>query len=161
MPTLLPAATATGVTTTADATAEAPNPNQPPAPAVGAGFASTTSHTENRPTDQTTASDAAPGNDQSCLAPSEYSIFYNDQSRITPKEKMAYIIMLMCNFENLMLTHKDDHTTPDYYTNNKLPYSEFINTPGWKSKLIASKKVIPNEIRCQKPHAKTNYKTFL
>ena len=51
----------------------------------------------------------------------------------------------------------DKHTTPEEYTNKTSPYSELIKTPGWKSKLIASKKVIAKEMHCRQPHAKTNF----
>ena len=53
--------------------------------------------------------------------------------------------MPICDFDNVMLMEEDDHTTPEEYASNTLPYSEFIKTPGWKSKLIASKQVISNE----------------
>ena len=71
---------------------------------------SISSHATNQPTDQTTASDfspgdyAAPGVNQFPLALGDFYIFYDDQSRVTPKEKMAYIVMLTYNSENLMLT---------------------------------------------------------
>ena len=84
------------------------------------------------PETNATALNAVPGDDQSRLASVEFAAFYNDQSILTPKEKMAYIIMLMCNFDNVMLMEKDNHTTPKEYANNTSPYSEFIKIPGWK-----------------------------
>ena len=108
------------------------------------------------PETNATALNAVPGDDQSRLASVEFAAFYNDQSILTPKEKMAYIIMLMCDFDNVMLMEDDKHTTPEEYANKTFPYSEFIKTTGWKSKLILSKKIIAKEICRRKPTAKTN-----
>ena len=43
--------------------------------------------------------------------PSNSPTFCNDQSLATPKEKMTYIIMLMWNFDDVMLMEKDGYYT--------------------------------------------------
>ena len=161
---LAPEATLTNAATDA---APAVNQTRPipetTAPASNAAIDTTHVFNQSRHASETNAtpSNAAPGEDQNRLASVDFATFYNDQSLVAAKEKMGYIIMLMCDFDNVMLMENDKHTAPEEYANKTFLYSEFIKTPGWKTKLIASKRIIAKEISVANQMPKLTPRTSL
>lgn len=86
---------------------------------------------------------------------------YKNQAKTNPNDKLATIIMVMADLKNCMLdpdSHFSKYLTNDEYVKKTPPYSEFLTTLGWKSKILGSKKLLSTEILCrcstQKPNAK-------
>ena len=73
---------------------------------------------------------------------------------------MRLIILILADLEIAEQKEGSENlVTPDDYAMKTYPYSEFYNKKsGWKSKLVASKKMIANELRRRNPLAKPNHR---
>ena len=90
-----------------------------------------------------------------------FSEYYSNSRLVLAKDKLRLIILMLADLESAEQKEGSENlVTPDDYTIKTYPYSEFYNkkTSGWKSKLVASKKIMANELRCCNPLVKPNTK---
>ena len=87
-----------------------------------------------------------------------FSHFYNDQSKVETRNKLSYIILLLADLENRDLSVKNEElfVTLEEFVLATYPFSDFLNTKGWKSKLLAGKKLIVGEIFRRNPSERPN-----
>ena len=94
------------------------------------------------------------------LGQSECDLYghYTNQRLISPSKKMAYIVLLLTDLENVsLLADKKDILTPTLFVKSEHPYSLFIDKKGFKTKIIANKSMISQEILRRSTIKSTNY----
>ena len=98
------------------------------------------------------------------LVPEESSSFeqyFLNQNQLATNRKLATILLMLADFENLMWTDGNSTTiiAPEMFIKRTSPYSEYSGKKGWRKKLIVSKQEIAKEMTRRSPHAKVNKKT--